>query len=104
VPRKTIETSRPQRNGFTTPNNPDGSVDVLFGPQAREGKDSHRFTTHAAGRFELLFRLYGSEKPLSDKTWQLPDFRKCIEMSAPVSSGSFRWPFVTDSSWLTPAL
>ena len=29
--------------------------------------------TDARGGFEVLFRFYGPEKPLFDKTWRLPD-------------------------------
>jgi hypothetical protein len=53
--------------------NADGSVDVFFGATAPEGKESNWVPTRAGGRFEVLFRLYGPEKPLFDKTWQLPD-------------------------------
>jgi hypothetical protein len=27
-------------------------------------------------RFEVLFRFYGPEKPLFDKTWVLPDIER----------------------------
>ena len=30
----------------------------------------------ADGKFEVLFRFYGPEKPLFDKTWKLPDIEK----------------------------
>ena len=53
--------------------NADGSVDVYFGPKAPAGKESNWVPTRAGGQFEVLFRLYGPEKPLFDKTWQLPD-------------------------------
>lgn len=56
--------------------NPDGSVDVYFGPKAPSGKESNWVPTKAGGRFEVLFRLYGPEKPLFDKTWVLPDIEK----------------------------
>src|SRR5262245_9246795 len=56
--------------------NDDGSVDVWFGPTAPEGKQSNWIPTNAGGEFELLFRLYGPEKPLYDKTWTLPDLEK----------------------------
>jgi hypothetical protein len=56
--------------------NADGSVDVYFGPQPPAGKDSNWIPTVADGRFEVLFRLYGPEKPLFDKTWILPDIEK----------------------------
>lgn len=63
----------------TTPKlqkNADGSVDVYFGPKAPEGKQSNWIPTNADGQFEVLFRLYGPEKPFFDKTWVLPDIEK----------------------------
>lgn len=56
--------------------NADGSVDVYFGPQAPAGKDANWVPTRPGGEFEVLFRLYGPEKPLFDKTWVLPDIEK----------------------------
>jgi hypothetical protein len=56
--------------------NADGSVDVYFGPKAPAGKESNWVPTAADGRFEVLFRLYGPEKRLFDKTWKLPDIEK----------------------------
>jgi hypothetical protein len=53
--------------------NADGSVDVYFGPKAPPGKDSNWVPTDPKGKFEVLFRLYGPQKPLFDKTWLLPD-------------------------------
>ena len=32
--------------------------------------------TSAKGQFEVLFRLYGPEKALFEKTWVLPDIEK----------------------------
>jgi hypothetical protein len=56
--------------------NPDGSVDVYFGPKAPAGKESNWVPTSSNGKFEVLFRLYGPEKPLFDKTWKLPDIER----------------------------
>jgi hypothetical protein len=56
--------------------NADGSVDIYFGPKAPPGRDSNWVPTSADGKFEVLFRLYGPEKPLFDKTWKLPDIEK----------------------------
>ena len=56
--------------------NADGSVDIYFGPKAPAGKDSNWVPTNAGGQFEVLFRFYGPEKPLFDKTWKLPDIEK----------------------------
>lgn len=56
--------------------NADGSVDVFFGPAAPEGKEANWVPTDPQREFELLFRLYGPEKPLFEKTWKLPDVEK----------------------------
>jgi len=54
----------------------DGSVDVYFGPRPPAGKESNWIPTDANGQFEVLFRLYGPQKALFDKTWKLPDIEK----------------------------
>ncbi len=56
--------------------NADGSVDVYFGPTAPAGKETNWVPTNANGQFEVLFRLYGPEKPFFEKTWVLPDIEK----------------------------
>jgi hypothetical protein len=56
--------------------NADGSVDVYFGPRAPTGKESNWVPTSASGKFEVLFRLYGPEKALFEKTWKLPDIEE----------------------------
>ncbi|HEV3080465.1 MAG TPA: DUF1254 domain-containing protein [Gemmataceae bacterium] len=56
--------------------NADGSVDVYFGPKAPADKESNWVPTKAGGQFEVLFRFYGPEKPLFDKTWKLSDIEK----------------------------
>jgi hypothetical protein len=56
--------------------NADGSVDVYFGPKAPAEKESNWVPTKPGGQFEVLFRFYGPEKPLFDKTWKLPDVEK----------------------------
>lgn len=65
-------------NATNVQKNSDGSVDVWFGPTAPAGKESNWVPTDPARKFELLFRLYGPDKPLFDKTWKLPD----VEMIA----------------------
>ncbi len=62
-----------------TPNlqkNADGSVDVFFAAKAASGKEANWIPTDPTGRFEVLFRLYGPEKPFFDKEWVLPDIEK----------------------------
>jgi len=53
-----------------------GSVDIYFGPTAPAGKESNWVPTKPDGQFEVLFRFYGPEKPVFDKTWQLPDIER----------------------------
>ena len=63
----------------TTPGltkNGDGSVDIHFAPKAPAGKESNWIPTRAGAGFEVLFRFYGPEKPLFEKTWRLPDVEK----------------------------
>jgi hypothetical protein len=56
--------------------NADGSVDIYFAPKAPEGKEPNWVPTNPSGQFEVLFRFYGPEKPLFDKTWTLPDLEQ----------------------------
>jgi hypothetical protein len=56
--------------------NADGSADIYFGPKAPAGKDPNWVPTNPSGQFEVLFRFYGPEKPLFDKTWKLPDIER----------------------------
>jgi hypothetical protein len=56
--------------------NLDGTVDLYFGPKAPAGKDANWVPTNANGEFEVLFRFYGPEKSLFDKTWVLPDIER----------------------------
>ena len=56
--------------------NTDGSVNVYFGPTAPAGKATNWVPTDPSRKFELLFRLYGPQKPLFDHTWKLPDAEK----------------------------
>jgi hypothetical protein len=56
--------------------NADGSTDIWFGPKAPAGKESNWVPTSVNGQFEVLFRFYGPEKPVFDKTWSLPDIER----------------------------
>jgi hypothetical protein len=71
-------TARSSRSSQVTglKKNGDGSVDVYFGPASPAGNDANWIPTKADGQFEVLFRLYGPEKPLFDKTWKLPDIER----------------------------
>ena len=72
------DTSRQGRSsqspGLTV--NPDGSVDLYFGPTAPPGKEANWTPTKAGREFELLARFYGPTPELFKKTWQLNDVEK----------------------------
>ena len=53
----------------------DGSVDICFGPRLRPAR-RRTGSRPTPADFEVLFRFYGPEKPLFDKTWVLPDIEK----------------------------
>jgi len=55
----------------TMATNSDGSVDVYFAPAAPQGRESNWIPT--GEDFFLIFRLYGPEEPLFNKTWTLGD-------------------------------
>src|SRR5262249_9721984 len=65
--------------------NPDGSVDIYFGPKAPDGKQANWVPTDPPRKFEPLFRLYGPEREFCEKKWVLPDAEK---MSATIGSGA----------------
>ena len=50
--------------------NEDGSVDVYFGPQAPEGKESNWVQTVPGGTWNSLLRLYGPLEPFFNKEWR----------------------------------
>ncbi len=56
----------------------DGSVEVFFGPAAPAGRRTNWIPTRAGSQFEVLFRFYGPERPLFDKSWRLPDIEKLV--------------------------
>jgi len=56
--------------------NPDGSVDIYFGPTPPAGQEANWIPTPAGKGWFPFFRFYGPDKPLFDKTWKLPDIEK----------------------------
>jgi hypothetical protein len=56
--------------------NANESVDIYFSPTAPPTKESNWVPTSSEGEFEVLFRFYGPEKSLFEKTWRLPDIEK----------------------------
>jgi hypothetical protein len=55
--------------------NPDGSVDIYFGPEPPDGLESNWIPT-AGEDFFLLFRLYGPEAEYFDRSFVLPDLER----------------------------
>lgn len=54
----------------TPETNPNGSVDVYFGPEAPAGKENNWIQTVPGKAFWLIFRLYGPLEPWFDQTWR----------------------------------
>jgi hypothetical protein len=71
VPRASRASNSPELQA-----NADGSVDVFFGPEPPAGKEGNWVPTKRGGCFEALFRFYGPDKPLFEKSWILPDIER----------------------------
>lgn len=55
--------------------NPDGSVDVWFGPTLPQGVNKANWAQTIPGKgWNVLFRLYSPLEPWFDKTWRLGEF------------------------------
>ena len=59
--------------------NDDGSTDIYIGPLTPPGLENNWIPT-AGHDFWLLFRLYGPQQPLFDKTWTANDV---VEVTSP---------------------
>jgi len=59
--------------------NPDGSLDVHFGPQPPPDKAHNWVQTWPGKGWNILFRLYGPLEPWFDKSWRLPDIKPIKE-------------------------
>jgi hypothetical protein len=63
----------PSVSGYAHPAlNPDGSVDISFGPDQPNYKGNWIKTVPGKGWFPI-FRFYGPEAAYFDKTWKLED-------------------------------
>ena len=56
--------------------NDDGTVDVYFGPHATAGQEANWVETGDSKSFELMFRFYGVQPAVLEKTWQLTDLTR----------------------------
>lgn len=59
---------KPRLEFAGTQQNPDVPVDVYFGFKAPVGKESNWVPGRGGEKFEILFRLYGPEQALFEKT------------------------------------
>jgi hypothetical protein len=58
--------------------NPDGSVDVYFGPEPPEGKEKNWVPTNPDKGFFVVFRFYGPTEDYLNKTWVLNDLERIL--------------------------
>jgi hypothetical protein len=56
--------------------NGDGSVDIYFGPKAPSGQEANWIPTSPGEPWFTMFRFYGQEKSLFEKTWKLSDIER----------------------------
>lgn len=67
----------PSVSTYTDPQvNPDGSIDIWFGPTAPAGKEKNWIQTRPGKGWFVLFRFYGPLEPFFDKTWKPDDIAK----------------------------
>ena len=72
--RSMLQTDQPlpsissEKRGVVT--NPDGSVDVHFGPKPPTGEESNWVQTWPGKGWNVMLRLYGPLQPFFDKTWR----------------------------------
>jgi hypothetical protein len=57
-----------QTKGLQT--NPDGSIEVYFGPKAPEGKESNWVQTVPGTGWNVVLRMYGALEPWFDHSWR----------------------------------
>jgi len=74
---KNVDRASRASNAEEVKKNPDGSVDLYFGPKAPVGQESNWIPTDPARKFEFMFRLYGPKPEFFEKkVWKLPDVEK----------------------------
>lgn len=60
--------------------NDDGSVDLYFGPEPPAGHEANWIYTAPTESWFAMFRFYGPEDAVFDKSWQLPDIEAYAEL------------------------
>ena len=67
----------PSVSTYTGPQpNPDGSIDIWFGPKSPVGREGNWIQTVPGKGWFTLFRFYGPLEPFFDKTWKPGDIIK----------------------------
>ncbi|HSE44622.1 MAG TPA: DUF1214 domain-containing protein [Gemmatimonadales bacterium] len=66
--------------------NPDGSVDLYFGPLPPQDKASNWVST-SSGKWFAFFRFYGPDTAILNRTWRLPDIIKVPPPASPTTPG-----------------
>lgn len=61
----------PQNPGYEV--NPDGTIDVYFGPTPPESGESNWIQTTPGRPWFTYFRLFLPTEPFFDRSWELPD-------------------------------
>ena len=56
--------------------NPDGSYDLYFGPEAPAGKEGNCVATVPGKGYFIILRLYSPKKEFFDQTWKPDDVKK----------------------------
>jgi hypothetical protein len=56
--------------------NADGSVDIYIGPNAPSGHEHNWIPTAPGKTWFPMFRCYGPDKPLFDKSWTMSDIEE----------------------------
>jgi hypothetical protein len=59
--------------------NPDGSVDLWFGPAAPSGREANWIATVPGKGWFAILRLYGPLEPWFDQTWRPGEFERIDE-------------------------
>jgi hypothetical protein len=78
--RSELQTSQPfpsrnsQRDALEA--NPDGSVDLWFGPAAPSGREANWIATVPGKGWFAILRLYGPLEPWFDQTWRPGEFER----------------------------
>lgn len=56
--------------------NADGTFDIYFGPKAPTGHEDNWIPTKAGAKWFTMFRFYGPDRAVFDKSWKLTDIEK----------------------------